>query len=41
MLVKRFELKSLAQAQLITIRASSRAGSRANACTLTRFDIYI
>jgi hypothetical protein len=35
--MKRFELKSLAQAQLVTIRASSRA----NACMLTRFDIYI
>jgi hypothetical protein len=26
-LVKRFELKNLAQARLVTIRASSRAGS--------------
>jgi hypothetical protein len=36
-LVKYFELKGLAQTQLVTIRASSRA----NACTLTQFDIYI
>jgi hypothetical protein len=36
-LVKRFELKSLAQTGLVTVRASSRA----NACKLTRFDIYI
>jgi hypothetical protein len=36
-LVKHFELKCLAQAQLITIRASSRA----NTCTLTQFDNYI
>jgi hypothetical protein len=36
-LVKRFELKSLAQTQLVTIRASSRA----NVYMLTSFDIYI
>jgi hypothetical protein len=40
-LVKRFELKNLAQARLITIRANSRADSWANAYTLTQFDIYI
>jgi hypothetical protein len=36
-LVKRFELKSLAQTGLVTVRASSRA----NIYKLTRFDIYI
>jgi hypothetical protein len=34
-LVKYFELKSLDQSQLVTIRASSQAGSRVNACMLT------
>jgi hypothetical protein len=37
LMVKRFELKSLTQAQFVIIRASSRA----NVCTLTQFDIYI
>jgi hypothetical protein len=40
-LVKHFELKSLDQSRFVTIRASSQAGSRVNACMLTQFDIYI
>jgi hypothetical protein len=36
-LVKRFELKSLGQARLVTIGADLRA----NACMLTQFNIYI
>jgi hypothetical protein len=38
-LMKRFELKNLAQTRLVTIRTSLWASSRVNVCVLIQFDI--